>query len=139
MVHPLAKAPFELASGTSFFYGKPIKDTSSYNSTTEAIGSIPGLKQYLKAEEVTSKTGTKYYRVDPERMYVLKSLFGRFMTTGEKLTDSRKNVLVNAVTGLTGVKVYSPDIEKEKETKIINMLKELGLVKTFSKDYVPKK
>lgn len=139
MVHPLAKAPFELASGTSFFYGKPIKDTSSYNATTNFIGSIPGLKQYLKAEPAISKTGTKYYRVDPERMYVLKSLLGRFVTTGEKLTDARKNLLTNAITGLTGVKVYAPDIDKEKERQIIEMLKELGLVKTFSKDYVPKK
>jgi hypothetical protein len=128
-----------VATGYSTFYGKPIKDTSYYNTTTNFIGSLPGIKQFLKAEEVTSKAGKKYYRVDPDRMYALKTVLGRFVSTGEKLSDDRKTGLARALTSLTGVRIYTPDIDKEKERQIIEMLKELGIVKTFTKDYIPKK
>lgn len=138
MASPLLKTPAEVATGRSFFYDSDIEDTSAYNATTEAIGDVPGLKQFLSAEKATNKAGNVYYRVDPKRMYLLKALAGRFVGTGEKLTDTRKSVLSRLMNALTGVKIYTPDIEKEKERKITEMLKELGVMRTFTKDYVPK-
>lgn len=138
MLSPIPKTLAEKATGRSFFFDRAISDTSSYNATTKAVGSIPVLKQFLKAKEATDSKGNKYYRVDPNRMYNLKAIVGRFMGTAEKLTDTRKSFLWRLINSLTGAKIYTPDIDREKEEVLMKMLKELGLVKTFTKDYVPK-
>ena len=137
MLSPLLKTPIERATGKSLFYGTDISDTRAYNSTTKAIGSLPGLKQYLQAKKTTDSKGNVYYKVNPQRMYNLKSVVGRFISTGEKLTDTRKDVLTRVLNSVTGVKIYTPDISREKEKQIMRMLKELGVAKTFTKDYVP--
>ena len=71
-------------------------------------------------------------------MYLLKTLAGRYISTGEKFTDIRMNFLTRLLNSLTGFKVYTPNIEKEKEQQLLEMLKELGLMKTFTKEYIPK-
>jgi len=137
MTSPLIKTPAETATGRSFFYDSEIRDTSAYNATTKAIGGLPILKQLLEAKETKNKQGDTYYRVNPKRMYLLKSLLGRFVSTGEKLTDARKDFGVRLLDVLSGVKIYTPNIEKEKEKQIMEMLKELGVAKTFTRDYIP--
>lgn len=139
MATPLLKTPTELATGKSLFYGSDIRDTSAYNATTKAIGGLPILKQLLEAKPAKSQQGDTYYKVNPKRMYLLKAIAGRFVGTGEKLTDVRKDIGSRLLNVLTGVKIYTPDIEREKEKQIMEMLKELGVTKTFTKDYIPKK
>lgn len=138
MLSPIIKSPTEYATGRSFYYDKDIEDTYQYNSTNEAIANIPVLREWLEAKEVTSDEGQKYYRVNPKKMYLLKAVLGRVITTAEKLSDERQDLVMRALNTLTGVKVYTPDIESEKERQIMEMLKELGLTRTFTKEYVPK-
>ena len=94
-------------------------------------------EQFLKAEKAVSSKGDTYYKVNPKRMYVLKAILGRFISTAEKATDTRIDPHNRILNILTGTKIYTPDIEKEKERKVTEMLKELGILKTFSKDYIP--
>ena len=138
LLSPAVKIPFEKASGQSFFYGKPIKDTSAYYATTKTIGNIPILKDYLQAVPTKDSKGNEYYKVNPDRMYNLKSIIGRVITTGEKITDTRFSGLMKLLNSVTGAKIYTPDLEKEKEIQLKKMLLELGELKTFTKEYVPK-
>jgi len=138
MMTPALKTIPELVSGKSFFFGENIRDTSYYNATTKAVGDVPLLKQFLKAKPTKDAKGNTYYKVDPIRMYWLKVFAGRFVGTAEKLTDTRKDFLLRSLNSLTGMKVYTPDIDREKEKTLLKALTELGLVKTFSKEYVPK-
>lgn len=138
MASPLIKAPFELLSGQSLFTEGPIADTSMYNATTKAIGSLPGFKQFLKAKAATNKAGQTYYRVDPERMYILKALIGRFVGSFETLTDKRKGLPEALLRTLGGLKIYTADITKSKERKLLEMLEEMGLTREYKIQYVPK-
>lgn len=147
LMAPGIKAPIEIGTGYSMFHKKPIKDTKAYNSTTDAIddipilnkipGLLPGLKKFMGAKKREDYEGDSYYQVDPKKMYLLKLLAGRFISQGEALTDDKLTLGSKALKLLLGGKIYSPDTEYEKEKQVMDALKEMGIAKTFSRDYVP--
>jgi len=138
LVNPLAKAVMEFPAEYSLYYGKKFQETPAYATTQKFIAEFPGIGQFLNAKESVSKTGTVTYEVDPKKMYLLKMVAGRLVSSGEKMFDERQGLLARTLNLLTGVKVVSPDLEKEKERKLWKLLEELGLAETFTKQYVPK-
>ena len=138
LLSPLIKFPLEKESGQSMFFDKPINDTSAYKYTTKFVGSIPGLKQWLEVKPRVNKAGQDYFEVNPNKMHTLKTLLGRVMNTGEKFTDVRMTLPERIMNVLSGLKIYSADIDRVKEDEIINMLKEMGVYKEFKTDYIPK-
>lgn len=133
LLSPILKTPIESTSGHSFLYNKPITDISAYNQTTKSIGDIPILKQFLKAVPDKDKAGNDYYKVDPERMYALKTVAGRFMTTGEKATSDNISPLLKALNLLTGTQVFTTNTDKNKQYAIKGILKSLGVTTTNNK------
>jgi len=140
MLSPLLKIPLELTIGTSFFTKKKIKEDPFFYKTTKIVANVPILKQYLQAEE-----GKNGWVVNPQRMFWLKSIIGRFISTGEKITDEDIGWFEKVMNSLTGVKTYSFDVEtaryfKEKEIEeeqLLPMVRK-GEVSKFERYFVPK-
>jgi len=140
MLNPLLKIPLEKTTGVSLFTNKKIKEDPFFYKTTKLWGNFPVLKQYLRAEE--TKNG---WIVDPTRMFWLKSLVGRFISTGEHLTKEDREWYIKIVNALSGVKLYDVDIEtqkyfKEKEEREEAMLPfvQKGEAAKFERYFIPK-
>ena len=140
MLSPLLKIPLEQATGTSFFTKKKIKEDPFFYKTTQFMANIPVLKQYLQAEE-----GEKGWVVNPQRMYWLKSIIGRFISTGETITKEDKEWIEKVINVLSGIKTYSFDAEeqryfkeKEIESEQAQKLLRKGEISKFERYFVPK-
>ena len=101
---------------------------------------MPFLKNWLEAEKVDDK-----YYVNPERMHIFKTLLGRFVSTGEKLTKEDMTALEKFINALTGIRTYEPDLKTEKYFKEKEAYEETALpliqkkkLKKFENYYVPK-
>lgn len=140
MMTPFAKIPLEAITKTSTFTRKKIKEDPFYYKTTNAMGKVPGLKQYLQAEEVDGKT-----IVNPTRFWLLKSAVGRFISTAEHVTKDERTIMEKFVNAFTGVKTVVPDIdtaryfqERDLFEEMALPLRQRGKVKSFERFYIPK-
>ena len=129
-----------MITGRSFFTQKKIKEDPFYYKTTKAVGSVPGLKQFLQAEEVDGKT-----IVNPQRFYLLKAGLGRFISTAEAFTKEDKTLMERFINTFSGVKIIAPDLEDSRYfaerdlfEELAAPLKQRGQVKSFERFYVPK-
>ena len=101
---------------------------------------MPFLKDWLQAEKVDGK-----YHVNPERMHLFRTLFGRFISTGEQLTKEDKDLFTKFLDSLTGVNIYAPYLETQKYFKEKERYEETALpliqkkkLKKFETYYKPK-
>jgi hypothetical protein len=86
---PILRAPLEWKVDYSFFTGEPIsnkeKPWNFYNRAWGWTTKLPGLKNWLKLEQIESRTGRIFYRADPMRMYVFSAILGRLGNEVDKI------------------------------------------------------
>jgi len=142
-VTPFAKVPLELGTGKNLFLGKDIKDV---NYVPELYAKTPGLKQILGIQERENSKGDPYYvSTQPELLHTLTSALGRFYTTGGKLSSGDMSIISKILYFTTGAKVRGVDIDREKEFRQKERVKELeefleknGVLRKFERYFKPK-
>ena len=142
-ISPLVTKPFELMSGYSFFYGKPISEITQ----ADAFQRAPGwMKDYIGFAEVkyTDKEGVEqvhFTALKPENMYNLNSMpaVGRFFSEANRI-DKSEGGTAKALNLFLGVGTVDVDLDREAQRKEEQMQKELenildqaGLGYTFSR------
>jgi len=141
-ISPLLKYPIEATTGRNLFFGRPIEEV---NWVYPFVDKIPGLKQWLEVKSFPKAGGGQTFRANPYKMHFLNTMLGRLYVTAGKTTDERMTAITKALYGLMGVKIREVDIEKEKfwrdrefRDKLERLLESEGLLKTYSRPYVPK-
>lgn len=119
-ISPIPRLPVELASGYSFFQGKPLSDVtnaSQYENAPQAI------KDFIKYTEipVTVNGETTMWRIAlrPERMYLINNLppTSRVLTTIKQMENEEVSDQNKLLQGLIGVRPFAFDLEKEAKKK----------------------
>ena len=152
-LNPLIKIPLERATGKDFFRETDLKDV--YNAEEYSIAP-QFIKDFLKIKEV-EKTVYKNnkptdekritYVGDPERLHIARNLFTsrgvNYLHTlfGDKeLTE--KGRIIKAVTGFKPYEIDEESVkyfeERNNYRDLTDLLKRLGLVRTFEKTILPK-
>lgn len=115
---PILMAPVQAATGESFFTGRPIADQGVQNFYSKAypiLNAAPQpLKDFLgfKVSAVPQDDGTTryYYNADPEKMFWLTAVLGRFYSTVGKLNDPNRAFGDKMANFLSGAKFTEMDI-----------------------------
>lgn len=141
-ISPLLKYPIEATTGRNLFFGRPIEEV---NWVYPFVDKIPGLKQWLEVKSFKKTDGSQTFRANPYKMHLLNTMVGRLYVTAGKTTDDRMTAITKMLYGLMGVKIREVDIEKEKfwrdrefRDKLERILEGEGLLRTYSRPYVPK-
>jgi len=140
MMSPILKYPLERATGRNFFTDKDLETDPFLYQTKRLWGEVPIVKQFLQVK----KKDDKYY-VNPIRMHFIKTMFGRIISTGEKLSDKDKNIMTRLINSFSGAKIYGVDTEtqkyfqdKEESERYLEPLMREGEVGKFERFFVPK-
>ena len=128
-VTPILRAPLELATGHSFFTGKPIEDKSFSNFYRRAHNwqdKAPGLREFFGVRKHESADGTvRYSSTEPMRMYLLGSVFGRVALTahdGVQLVSEEQDRVSTGLSFLTGVKVRDTHLRYDQKEPLQDQL-----------------
>lgn len=146
-VTPYIKAPVEYAIGKDSFRQRDIKDVYSapeYEKAPEFI------KDWLKLKPVQRQNadGLYYttYVADPERLFVLRSLFtSRGVTYLNNVFNGDVEGfmrIMNAVSGVQTTEIntdfYASLTERQQKEELGDLLRRYGIVGEFSRLFIPK-
>jgi hypothetical protein len=144
---PILKAPIEMATGQSLFYGKPLEETNYVpDFMRETLKRAPKkIQDAVDFYEYKKKDGSLIGRVNPRAWLMLSTLMGRYITTIDNVTDEQADSISKILNLFTGVKTKTFKTEDERDKRarelMSNIGKELygrGVVSKFTNYYKPK-
>lgn len=148
---PALRLPAEQGMGYSFFQGKPLSEVTNATAfkgkyVPRAIKEFIGYTEY----EATRSDGTKYTRsvsLRPERMNLILNLppTSRVLTSLKQMQAVDVDAQYKILQGLTGIKPYAFDLERERQKKdrelrmkLEKLLNDAGEVAKFTRVFIPK-
>lgn len=154
--NPILKVPIELGIGKDSFRQRDLKDVYSANEYKLAPQIIKDLLDIKEVKKPIYKTvngkakivGEKIaYIADPERLLVARSLFtSRGVSYIDQVFGNDMKGFIKLLKTTTGIKPQQVDIEaqkyfnqRDKQRALEDLLIRHGVVKQFSKTYIPKK
>lgn len=154
-MNPLLKAPIEIGIGKDSFRQRDLKDVytaNEYKLAPQVIKDLLEIKEVKKPvyKEKNGKpvvVGEKIaYVADPVKLLIARSLFtSRGVSYLDQVFGGDMKGLVKALKVTTGIKPQQVDIEsqkyfseKDKQRALEDLLTRYGVVKQFTKTYVPK-
>ncbi len=155
-MNPLLKVPIEIGIGKDSFRQKDLKDVydaREYKLAPTTIKNLLNIKEVIKpvytkdSSGKLKKTGEKtQYIADPTRLLIARSLFtSRGVTYLDQVFGGDLSGLAQFLKLTTGIKPQQVDIEsqkffkdRDKQRQLEDMLTKMGVVKTFTRAYVPK-
>ena len=146
-LNPIIKVPLEKAFGKDFFQDRPLKeviDAKQYQILPEFIKDFIGFKEIEKK----TKEGKTYsaYTADPEKLHILRNLpTTRLFAYLYDIYRPDLEGEARALNLLTAIKPKPIDLEtvayfrnRDKQRELEDLLIRAGILKQFTKTYVPK-
>ena len=156
MTNPLIKTPIEIGIGKDSFRQRDLKDVytaNEYEMAPQVIKDLLDIKEIKKPIFKTIngksvKVGEKTaFIADPEKLLIARSLFtSRGVSYLDQVFGNDLKGFIKVLKTTTGVKPTQPiDIETQKyfndldkKRALEDLLNRYGVVKQFSKSYIPK-
>lgn len=148
-ISPLIKLPIELATGYSWFYGKPLSEitnAAAFVHAPQAVKNFIGFRKLVWTDQ-RGKQHVWYISLNPERMYLLMNLppTSRVFSSLKQIENVDLDTGYKVLQQLTGVRPYKFDLEriqrqkeKEAERKLVDLLERVGVVYRLEKPIVRK-
>jgi len=151
MTNPIIKAPVEIGIGKDSFRQRDLKDVytaNEYKNAPQVLKDLLEIKEVKKpVYQNNKKVGEKMaYIADPVKLLIARSLFtSRGVSYLDQLFGNDLKGFVKVLKTTTGLKPQQVDIEfqkyftdLDKQRALEDLLNRYGVVKKFSKTYIPK-
>lgn len=156
MTNPVLKAPIEIGIGKDSFRQLDLKDVynaKEYSNAPQIVKDLLEIKEVKKPVYKTVNGKAKIvgekiaYIADPIKLLIARSLFtSRGVSYLDQVFGNDTEGLVKLMKVTSGIKPQEIDIEaqkffneREKQRALEDLLERYGVVKQFTKTYIPKK
>ena len=136
---PILKVPIELATDKHFYFDKPLHEVKFAPKLIQQAPKV--VRDLFDYEEIKSGDRT-YHLINPIKMHIFNSAFGRGFWTVEKLTDPKTQTAIKLLYAVLGLKGKSVDVQqqkyyrkKEQAKKLEEFLYGKGALKKFTSYY----